>query len=317
MMKKDLFIYGAIIVLWSGYLLLTVLQPNTPNPLTGSLSTFQVMLLRLSIALPYLFIWLVAFYGGLALRTYTAALADLDERHALRRVATGIFILAAGLLITTFLSSTRQLLQVRESDLVPMITILINYAYILIPLVSFSYFFTGAQGMAHKVRADGLSFGETLTPLAGALMVSGTYAWLVFTNPNREMALNASTPATYSLSDPIIIATIIIPFFLSLLLGFLSLAHFTRYLKNVTGIVYKAATARFITGIFLVILGGIILQILLSLGSRLLGFGLGTILGIIYLFLAVQAGGYIFIALGSKKLTAVEQILKKYQFTNN
>jgi uncharacterized protein YacL len=312
-MKKNIYIYGGVALVWVGYLLLTFFTPHASSPLTEQLSTTQIFLLRFSIVAPYLFIWLIGCYGGLALYAYAHSVEESDNRNALTHIAIGIFTLIGGLLTTTLLGSLRQIFQVTQPELVSTMVVVINYAYILIPLVALYFVFSGARKLAFGVRAEKLGASAIMSSLC-AFAVVALYTWLVFTNMNREVSVSAEIPATYFLSDPMIIMTIILPFLASLLFGFFSLSYLAQYMKNVTGVVYKAAATRFITGIFLVILAGIILQILQSLGSaRLLGLGLGLILLIIYFFMAVQAGGYIFIALGAKKLTAVEQLLGKYR----
>jgi hypothetical protein len=72
---------------------------------------------------------------------------------------------------------------------------------------------------------------------------------------------------------------------------------------------HKETLKNISAGILVLVIAGIFLQAILSLGGeRIPQLGLGGVLGLMYVFLAVQAAGYWLTALGTKKLTRIERI---------
>jgi len=81
------------------------------------------------------------------------------------------------------------------------------------------------------------------------------------------------------------------------------------YYKKVTGIIYRRSLSSLVYGFFSVIVASIFLQALLSLGPRrLLDLGLERLLTLIYIFLILQACGFLLITRGARNLTKIEAV---------
>ena len=304
--------YVATVLAWSVYFTATLLAPKQTGSNPWGISALGLLLLQLSIALPYLLTWLAGCYGVLTLRTAVRTMPDKEDARAFARIADGVLVLFLGLVVTSFLSAAKSYLR-DDLQATAVLTILTNYAYIIAPLVGFSFIYVGSGHLRRGTSAADLPRGWGSL---GALILasfSALYVWLIYTNPTRQFSTDPGVQATYYLPDALIVATIVLPFLAACTIGLLAVLRLARYYRGVSGYLYKRSTLHFINGLLFVIFGSVLLQALQSLGSgRLLGVGLGPLLLIIYVFLIAQGLGFVFVALGAKQLSAIERVMSKY-----
>lgn len=228
---------------------------------------------------------------------------DTVSSLALKATHNGLVWIIFSVVITALLSSLRT----ASPDLFPVLTILINYLYVFPLLIGFWIMYQGLRSAIGMQEQKTRSFFGNDMPIKTlmVLIVASFYVFLIFTNPNRQDAINSFTPASYYLPDFLIIATLIIPVIVTWWLGF-SVAFLLSEVitRSVNANFFKAQT-KILYGIWAIIFTSIVLQALLSLGSgRLLSIGLGPLLGLVYLFVILQGAGYLFISLGARRLNA-------------
>ena len=282
------------------YLGLTLFAPQPQNSL--GLTPLQVSLLRLSVTIPYILSWAVAGYGLLVLGGYIRSLKDESAASlALRAMHNGLSWIIFSTIITALLSSLRS----GSPELFPALTILINYLYVLPLLVGFWIMYKGIRSaIALQEGKVGSFLGNDIGIKTLIIMIlSFVYVFLVFTNPNRQEPVSLTTPASYYLSDLMIIFTLILPTIMAWWLGFSVAFLLSEIITRATNVNLFKAQTKILYGIWAIIFTSIVLQALLSLGSgRLLSIGLGPLLGLIYAFIALQGAGYLFVSLGARQL---------------
>ena len=304
-------VYAVVILCWIAYLTLTFTQPTRTDSNAYGLSTWQLNALRLTIAIPYLLIWLAAVRGALEIKAYQESLADGEHRKAFRRIYQGLTWLAVGLIVTTSVSSLRNL-EWLES-LYPTLTVLLNHLYVLFPLVGFSLIFVGARGLAKEADAH-LSPIEAAGAILVAVVATSIQLYLIFTDATRGMPATEGGRATFYLPDLLLVTNYVIPTAASLVLGGLTAAYLRSFSRKSTAVIYEKSLPPLTIGLMLVMSSAIILQLLLSLGQgRLLALGLGAILALVYVFLALQGVGYVLVAKGTGRLAKLQRTLAKYQ----
>lgn len=299
--------YLVVFVLWCNYLYLTFAAPTTAQS-TLHISTTVLTILRLSIAVPYLLIWLAASYSFIKIQRYAFAISPSKESGAFSKMATGVSLLLASLILSTLFGGLRNMFA-QQPDLKPIFTILTNYSYVFPYLFAFIFLFNSVLDLARPYIEVKISIKKCL--LYGIPFAALAYIWLelIFTNPSRITALAASQFATYYLKDSLLILTIAIPSMITWVLGFLTVSHLRTYQQKIKGVLYKRALSSFVLGFGMVIIASIFIQSLLSLGvQRLLALNLSGILTIIYLFLFMQIAGFFLIARGANNLTKIESI---------
>src|SRR3989344_7151292 len=104
MQSKNYSLYYLVTAgLWALYVVLTFLSPLQANN-RYNLSTLQSQLLRISIILPILVIWLVLVYGLVQLKRYTDSIEGSPEHKHYNYMVLGLWALVAGLILPSFIS---------------------------------------------------------------------------------------------------------------------------------------------------------------------------------------------------------------------
>lgn len=299
-------LYFVVFVLWGIYLILTFTAPNTSTQL--QLSPQGLIWLRLSVAIPYLLTWLAAAYAFIKIKRYALAIAPSKESRAFSKIGIGISILLGGLMLATFSGSIRTHF-VGHDELRSVFTIINNYCYVFPYLFAFLYLLKGALILVRQEGGFAITKKQYL--FYGIPLVIFAYFWLelIFSNQYRIIAGGGSMFASYYLKDSLLILTLVLPSLFTWKIGLIALMQLRRYYEKVTGILYKRALFSLVLGFFNVILASIFLQALLSLGARrLLDLGLEKLLALIYLFLLLQAVGFLLLSRGARKLTKIEAV---------
>jgi hypothetical protein len=299
-------VYGAAIVAWLIYGILTFFNSNAgSNQL--HLSPTDIVLIRISIAIPYLVIWLTAAYAYLTLRAYAHSLPEGKEHTGFNLLSIGTGIFGASLMASTLAGALKNT-HPEQLTLDMVLTIIGNYCYILPYCVAFYLMFRAVKHIVNRESQPHISV-LTVSMVAGLMVFAYFWLDLIFTNTTRTISANPSIPPTYFLNDPLIILTIVGPSFLAWVYGMLASTSFWHYYRNVKGRLYRQALSALVNGMLGVTLSSIFLNAILSLGAtRILALGLGPILAIIYGFQIVLIVGFVYIARGAKKLTKIETV---------
>lgn len=191
--------------------------------------------------------------------------------------------------------------------MIPVLTILTNYTHVFFPLAGFILMLRGlrihANTVPQSIPSAARSGERVIQSIGLTFLIAVAYIWLVFTNPNRQFPLTPDSPASYYLSDPMLVLTIIFPLLTSWALGIFVALETNHRLINLG---FGGRAKPLMNGILLIIFSSILLQLLLSLGSsRLLALGTGGILLLIYIFVGMQATGYFLLAKGTKTIAYV------------
>lgn len=280
-------------------------QANANSNNSLGLSRDQINLLKLTIILPYITAWALAVYGLTTLKRYTTSTKDLEEGFVtlLNAVHKGLAWIVAGMVLAAIIGALRPFL-VSLPYAPQVLTIIVNYLYILPLMIGFWIMYQGAKRMQIVRRIEWPQWrADNIIKTVIVLVLVGFYVFLTFTNPSRSR--------TYALPDIAIILTIIIPMFITWWLGFSVAFIMSDLIPRVTRANLFKAMTRFLFGIWSIIFTSILLQAIFSLGSaRLMSLGLGLILAIVYLFVILHGISYLFVALGVKNLKRVKPMKK-------
>jgi hypothetical protein len=299
-------VYLGVIASWVAYLLITTTTPLSAN--AYNLNSQQIFLLRLTIAIPFLLIWLAAAFSFVSIRKYAKAIEPSDESSAFNKISTGVLFLLASLIGSALISAVRGfLVDIHEAR--SWMTILTNYAYVIPYLFAFAYLFNGAADLIRQHNGFRISLSKYAIYAIPFFVLAYVWLEIIFTNPNRITPAPGSNFASYYLKDSLIVLTIVIPALFAWAMGFFGALKLRSYYQNVQGVIYKSALSSFVNGFLGVILGSIFIQSLLSLGAVRVGhLSLANVLALIYLFLIIQAVGFLLIARGARNLTKLESV---------
>ena len=295
--KEHLTCYGSLLLGWALYAALTF-QSSVLNAAKGlGFSLIEGIVILLALIIPYGVIWFVALYGALKLRSYTRSILKTPDGSAFARIDIGLFILVLALVLPSILGAILTEYTDIPGLAVPL-SLVINYSYTILPFVAFGIIFMGTTSLIKSVKLAPLSRARRslfLIPLAAVVPV---FIWLTFTIPNIT--------TIYHLPDVLIFCTLLLPAILAWVFGILGAVNMGFYGKEVPGIIYKKSVALIVRGVLALTGGSIFFLVVSSLGPHLSSVGIGTLLVVVYLFLAILGLGYISVARGAKRLSRLE-----------
>lgn len=286
------------------YIAMTMLSPNNPN--TYNLSSVKLNLLKLTVIIPVLLIWLAAFSGATGFRTYAASIRKSQDGRALAEISKGLLILAFGIVVTTLTGTLRQTMA--DHGHAMLFSIANNYIVLIIALLAFYSIFQGSQKL-QAIKGSEESSKLTTTIIAvGILLFSSVYSYAVLHNPYRNHTTDPRIHNSYFLPDWLIILTIILPYILSWIWGVLAAVNVWSYKSRVKAPIYSAALVNLVRGIVGLTFFSIFLQFVTAAAASVEKLTLGKILVLVYVILIFYAVSYLFIASGAKKLSRIEEV---------
>jgi len=288
------------------YALIVLLGPTAPSTLAKyRLSQAKTHLLSLTVVVPFVLIWLSAFYGYVTFKKYAVLVRDTDEGPALTSISRGLGFLAFSLPVNSLISSFMGLLVIEHPSYLATTTIIRNYSAFILPLLAFITISRGAEMLVKliKRRKKENLFHPSLWAL-GTIIVTSLFSWLIIVRPaDTREAINV-----YQLPNWLIITTIVVPYLYIWFRGTLAAFYIISYQRNVTGKLYRQSLAYLSAGVFTVILINILVALITTLSTRLYRLHLTPILIIVYILVALYAVGFGLLASGAKKLKRIEEV---------
>ena len=308
MQSKNYSLYYLVTAgLWALYVVLTFLSPLQANN-RYNLSTLQSQLLRISIMLPILVIWLVLVYGLVQLKRYADSIEGSTEHRYYNYIVWGLWALALGLILPSFISFISAF-QPGIFEAKKFVSIVNRYINIATLLVAFSYILMGSKGLL-SLLPNHQSFIKNKKIIAYVVVIAlfAGYSFLLFNNPYRTSSPDPLISPTYYLPDPLIIITVMIPYLIVWIIGSGVIINIMTFSQNVTGQIYRKAFYFIALGLITITTLSIGLQLLAQATVYFSKASLGAILIIVYALLILIAIGYGFIARGAKELVKIENI---------
>lgn len=301
--KKQKLYYSIAVGASVLYLFLTFSAPPASN--TFGFSPLQILLLKTTIALPYIATWILGVYGLSTLERYIDQTKEKNDGviKLLSFLRTGILWILIGTIFVALLGGIRTAYFAENTNIRPLFTIATNYLYVFPQLIGFVLIYKGVARLHAAEEMSQHKHTSYLFTTFVVFLISCIYVFLLATNPTRQFSSDPALPATYYLPDILILLTIVIPILASWWLGFSAAFTMSDLIPHLTRAELFKGITRIVYGIWAIIFTSIIIQALLSLGgTRLYDLGIGIILLIVYIFITLQGIGYLFIALGSNTL---------------
>lgn len=278
------------------YFYFTMAAPETTSGASLGLTGLKLLIVKATFALPYALVGVIGAFAASKLKYLKTQVGDEAIRDGYGALGNGILILVTGQIFLQLVGLVRSYYP-ENYDLVAFVTVLTNYVNALIPIVAFFYVYRGAKIFSEKLKEkfkdiDYLSL--FITGIIGIVLVL-----LVFTNPIRQVSSIPGVTPTYYIPDILIAITLVIPILIGWFLGFRSAFILSESILMSER--ERINFSRLSNGLLLVIFSSILLQGITSAGTeRLISFGLGGVLALIYAFVVTLGAGYGMIALSSK-----------------
>lgn len=265
----------------------------------------QLKIILLTIAIPYIIIWLIGLVGFLRLHSYTRFLGKSKDGRGFRTLSWGVLLFTLWLPISTIAAGLASRYYENHPNVTEELTWLVNYVNLFVLLPAFYLINRGATLLVKTTKAKWVGMSSRQTVLY--IFVAAVYVFVTFHDTARNVAATNASAASYYQPDWVILLTLILPRLYMWYLGLSAAASIVLYSKEVNGRIYKLALRDVAIGIAGVVTATIILRIVQSMASALVELNLTVLLLIIYLLLIVIGTGYVFIAKGTQKLQKIEE----------
>jgi hypothetical protein len=261
--------------------------------------------LVLTIAIPYIVIWIVGFIGYERLVRYVTAIRKSADGAAFQTIALGIMLLVLWLPFTTVVSGQFSHIYQSHHSLTGGLTIINNYLNLAILIPAFWLVRKGSRQLLAVIKQhEYVSFRTVIFMITFAAL----YVMVVLHDPARRVATGSAPVAAYYESDWLLIITIIIPRLIMWFLGIQAVHNIYRFMYRVKGAIYKDAIRGLANGICAVIITSMALRLVQSLGTQIGKLSLAFLLIVVYALLALISLGYILIAVSARRLRKIEEL---------
>jgi hypothetical protein len=307
-LHKDMrvFMIGLAVVV-AAYLLITFLAPPAAAVTRYGLTLAQTQLIRISFALPLIFIWTTALLSVVWFRRYTKLLDGAQEAHAFRQMTIGLFMLLLVISLPSFVSGYANFFP--DKEYIQSASIIFrNYLTLFLYLVGFWYLWQASRNLIRTIEVPELNSNSQSVVVVLLATLAVVYSWAVLSNPFRTVSTDPLVRATYYVPDAMIIFTIVIPYVLVWIMGVSAIMNITAYSKRVQGLIYKKIFSSVAHGLTFTVAMLVGLQFLSQANAALGHAAISVIMMIIYVLLFAIATGYFLIARGARKLAFIEEV---------
>jgi hypothetical protein len=293
--------YALVLLCWVAYTVLTLTLPLTTAS-QYNLTTLQMTLLRLTIIIPVLIIWLVAIRGAVSFKHYATLIKGGTESKGIARIASGLMWVVASLVVSSLLSAVNQ--HFTGAPSYGTLVIIRDHITPIFSLIAFILIYQGS----HRLR----DVAQFSTWTRGTFLMLGIYCIfaflfvLEFSSSQLSTGSGANRTAAAFLPQGVLLFTLILPYLVGWFFGILATINIVKYTKRVKGTIYKRALRWLTRGLWTVIAFSIAMQILTFVARYLTGLSLGKQLLIVYLLLVFYGLGFFFVRAGAKKLSNIE-----------
>ncbi len=260
----------------------------------------ELRLLDTAGIIPVIALWFFSLYGYQKLRDYSNLVRNGKDGKEVSELTRGVMLITFSFPVSSTLSVVLNLLTSQHPALLATTTIVVNYVSLAFALCAFWFISQGARHLSELVKQRPGQAGTHL--MAIILIIAGVaYGYLIANARNDVYHI-------YHMPFILVLLTIVIPYIFSWYLGLLASYEILLYNNRVKGAIYRKGWRTMAFGVVWLIVFSVTLQYLTSVSARLSSLSLGTILALVYGILIIRVMGYIFVVLGSKRLTKIEEV---------
>jgi hypothetical protein len=288
------------------FLLLVVPSPDHATLVKYHLSSTGLRWLELTVILPSALTWFLTFYGYERLRRYSDLIKETKDGRHIATIANGIGVIAYLTPLNIIVYTVFALLIRHHPGLIATQSIIRNYTILLIPLIAFIIIENGAHELSRLTKSRPSRFASRVLILM-FIVIGVAYSYLVVKNSDAPLVAS-NTPQAYYMPDILVLLTLVVPYLYMWFIGMSAVTELLLYQQKIKGIIYKRSWAFISRGFIGVIAASIVIQYVTSLTGKLNRLHLNGLLAVVYVLLILQAVGYVYIALGAKKLQKIEEV---------
>ncbi len=266
--------------------------------------TVALFLIKMTVVLPELVIWLLAARSAKRFKRYAMTIKDGADGHDMNFVANGLLWLTGYVVVLCLLSPIQTLLLYGGHNIYAW-TALTNHLPIIPALIAAVYVFVGSRGLAGLTRADFWTRRNTIILLVPFVIFMLAFVADFYLEAPRLQDVNGNL--RFALPVQALLFTYVLPHITIWLLGLFSGFNLWWYARHVEGAIYKGLFAQAQRGIVVVFISIFLAQLLICSPYAADNFQLGITL--VYVVLLLTVVGYSLIFKGAQQLQNLEDVV--------
>ena len=291
--------YSWVVTLWALYALLYLAAPNSSQ---YGLSLVQIYVIKISILLPVLVIWLLAARGYKRLKKYAEAIKEHPDGKALQLISRSILLLLTYVMVQ-FIASA-MVPYFRETDYLPLAVFLQNHTPLVLAFAGSVYMLLGSMRLAAMSPKTKYRLTRQLVVIALYLVISAIASWYFYQNIQTRFDLSGIP--NFALPGALPLFTYALPYLLTWLLGIMSAIHILTYAFYAKGVIYMRPLQKLAGGILVILFTSFLIQLFLMTIRVVPGIPLQYVLLPVYGLQALYALGFALVHSGAKRLHLIE-----------
>lgn len=300
---KNFYIF-AFTAITAAYLLLTLV----PKPAAAVLKQYDISaadyrLLIYPAVILLVISWTLSLIGSLRVKSYSRLIGDSADGKALGLFAAAFMVLTICQPLISLLGNIFAHIEQHTPHALKPLTILLNYLNLLWVGVTFALLAYGATKLYGLVSDANSRLSEALWAFA-FIIFSSVYSYFLVIQPIH-------TPLAqriYYLPDWLLALTIGAPYVFFWYLGVRAAYQLYLYQRVVAGKIYRHSLRYLAAGVVAVIISSIANRTIITLSTHLSSLSLTPVLFIVYALIAINAMGFILIAIGASRLKRIEEV---------
>lgn len=299
-LKSSLLVYA---MAFAAAILLVAVTAISDKSLAGTPdSSFQNLMIRLSISVVEVVLWLIAFHSAVRFKRYANSIKQSEDGKSLGYVANGLLLLVAYIVAIGLGVVLVDL--VRDSSNRNMAIAAKNYLPLGIALASSLYLYVGSRRLAGLAGSKRRNYRRE----QGYKVLFGIFALLFAINfyLHAAQARGDYGLHRFAYSINVMMVSYLLPYVVIWALSLLACANLAWYARHTPGTIYKRLFNNLYLGILTVLLSIFTFQLLLI--SPLDFIGLSSGIMIVYGILFMAIFGFVLVYRGAQKLAKLEAV---------
>jgi len=266
-------------------------------------NTERSLLVRLTITIPEIIIWLIASVGAFRFKKYATSIKNYPDGKGLDKIANALLLLVLYIILLTTASTIVNLLA--HTEYLDIAIALKNHLPVITILASALFLLRGSEDL-NKVVGDDIWTKPRLLLLVGSALVFFMVFGYVFYTAQPNLMTTNGIPR-FVLPAQALLVTYILPHVIVWFMGLKAGVNLVNYTSQVQGVVYKSLFKDLYRGILLTFVCIFTAQfiIITSMAATQPNFALGLIYSVLILALV----GFALILRGARKLDKIEQAM--------
>jgi hypothetical protein len=309
--RENILGYGAVVCFWILTLVLSFSVKNQQALDHYRLSLTGLRIVQASFLLPILFMWLAMLFAAISFYRYARQIKGSKDSTGFRYISYALGVILVSSIVASLLSGLRGLLSESAADPTSIrstFVVLSNYISVIAALLIYGCLYKASRSLLQSINYHFDLSKHYLKVVLPILLLAALYLILIFKNPARQVSQDPIASPTFALPDALIFLTVAVPYIISWFMGILALTGIYLYQEKTKGVVYKLLLKQLVTGITVLIVLTITLQLITQFSLFWARSGLSAILGIIFLIYIALIIAYVLVAKGAQKLNKIETL---------